>query len=655
MKLCPSCQHCYEDTDTTCTQAGHDTLVAGRPGTRFIAEKYRLDRLVARGGMGAVYAGTHTELERPVAIKLLLPDFNTDPKAFERFRREARAAARIKHPNIADVYDYGDSSEGEAYIVMELVEGQTLQERLKSVGQLPFTEAIKLSRQIADGMEAAHLSGVVHRDLKPSNIILARDHDGNICVKLIDFGIAKITEQITDNDSTLTATGTLVGTPRYMSPEQCLGKELDERSDIYSFGIILYEMLAGQAPFDATSAVAIAMQHLQEPPSPLEEHRQNVPPLLTNLILDTLSVEPSARPQSAVELKDRLSEVGNSLNEEQISDQGSQALPAEDVDELRTQVMPEEALSVAASDDDYATQVIEEESAKPQPLFDVEKAAIKQAVPLTPVVPAADADARPVSSPIADNSDETRVRQRRQPAYLYAVIAIAFVVGVVALWAVTRPSSTTTPDAGTTSAGAVVANSAKQPRLSEVPNNSASGQKIEAEGTDVVPASELNELGSEQMRAEIAGALNEWVAATNAGNVDRQMTFYNPTVEAFYRTRNVSRDAVRAEKERVFDQADRIEVQAGEPQIKFSDDGQTVTTRFRKRFVIEGPEDNRRGEVMQELRWIKTDAGWKIVSERDVQVLRNSNKATGRANNNSSKRPDKVVVRGVKKLFQVIR
>jgi serine/threonine protein kinase/ketosteroid isomerase-like protein len=664
MKLCPTCQHCYEDTDTVCTQAEHDSLVAGRPGTRLIADKYRLDALLARGGMGAVYSGTHTELDRPIAIKLLLPDFNTDPKAFERFRREARAAARIKHVNVADIYDYGDSPDGEAFIVMELVEGPTLQERIRQTRKLTISEAVNLSRQIAEGMEAAHLSGVVHRDLKPSNIILTCDHEGKICVKLIDFGIAKISQQLAADEATLTATGTLVGTPRYMSPEQCLGNELDERSDIYSFGVILYEMLAGQAPFDATSAVAIALKHLHEPPTPLEKHRQDVPPLLANLITDTLSVKPEGRPQTAAELKRRLAEVAESFKEDVAGDRVSQSPLVEEVDELSRPMMPQEEPSIVASEDEYATQIMEEK--KPEPLFGSGYTTIQQAVPLTPILPPADADVQPVSISTASNSnvyaqpvstsdvsntDETRVRPpRRQPGYIYAGIIIAFIIGAIALWSATRRTSPA-PEASTASTAAVLPSPTNQPRVSEVTN-----PPVEKQDADViVPATEVNESGTEQERAEIAGALNDWVAATNAGNVDRQMMYYGPTVEAFYRARNVSRDAVRAEKERVFDQADRIEVQAGEPQIKFSEDGQTASTRFRKRYVIEGPEENRRGEVMQELRWIKTDGGWKIISERDVQVLRNSNRASERRNNNSSNRPDKVVVKGFKKIFQVIR
>src|SRR3954465_15673360 len=152
MKLCPACNRCYEDTDAVCS-FDSSVLMPSRHGTRLIADKYRLDRLLGRGGMGAVYAGTHLDLDRPVAIKLLLPDFTADPDALERFRREARAAARLNHPNVADTYDYGVLPDGGAYIVMELIAGETLRERLDAAGQLPFGEAIQIARQVSNGVE----------------------------------------------------------------------------------------------------------------------------------------------------------------------------------------------------------------------------------------------------------------------------------------------------------------------------------------------------------------------------------------------------------------------------------------------------------------------------------------------------------------------
>ncbi len=671
MKICRACQHCYEDADIICEQEDHGALVAARSGMRLIADKYRLDRLVARGGMGAVYAGTHVELDRPIAVKLLLPNSQADPQAFERFRREARAAARIKHSNVADIYDYGALADDEAYIVMELVEGETLHERLKREGQLPFAEIVTISRQIADGMEAAHQSGVVHRDLKPSNIILNQNADGSVQVKIVDFGIAKISEQIGVDESTLTATGMLVGTPRYMSPEQCLGEVLDARSDIYSFGLIVYEMLAGQAPYDATSAVAIALKHIQEPPAPLEQYRQHVPALLADLVARALSADASQRPQTATELKQQLDEIEIPIpiDKPAVFDGVGHVLAQENVDQLRTQVMEIEGHSAEGRSgnalvDVYATAVIEapppekdatavspqtgkatvaktqspeKNNSAPEPFFDVKTGMIKQAVPLTLASISASDLAEPVQA--AKNiSDETIIRRHpRNPAFIYAGIAAAVIIGVIAVWAATQRASSQQSEVVTTSTVPAKANSVKE------------------EASSPTPSSDMDETATEQARAEISGALDDWIAATNAGDVNGQMAFYNPTVDAFYLARNVSHDAVRAEKQRLFEQAEKIQVQAGEPVIKLSQDGQTATTRFNKRYVIEGQQEKRQGEVVQELGWLKTDGGWKIVSERDVRVIQNPGKPSSARKANSSMWPHRVVIRGVKKLFHPLR
>jgi len=306
MKVCPVCQLCYEDTDVTCEHEGHDGLVTARLGTRLIADKYRLDRLLARGGMGAVYAGTHVELDRPVAIKLLLPNLNADTQAFERFRREARAAARVKHQNVADIYDYGVLADDEAYIVMELVDGETLHERLRREGRLPIAEIVMISSQVAEGLEAAHHSGIIHRDLKPSNIILNQDAGGGTRVKIIDFGIAKISEQINAEDSTLTATGMLVGTPRYMAPEQSAGEVVGSAADVYSLGVMLYFMLAGRPPFTSTSFKQLVRDHQETPAPPLAQFAPELPPQVCDLVMSALAKDPAERPATAVQYAELL-------------------------------------------------------------------------------------------------------------------------------------------------------------------------------------------------------------------------------------------------------------------------------------------------------------------------------------------------------------
>lgn len=230
----------------------HPPLVPSRQGSRLIAGKYRLDRLLGRNFMGTVYTGTQLEQKRPVLVKLLQPESLTDGQGLQHFRREAQVIAllnaRLRHPNVADTYDYGTLPEGGAYMVTELIEGYTLGHYMASSGpQLPVSAAVTVARQVADGVEAAHRVGIVHRDLKPSNIILVYDeNDDRLQVKVVDFGISKLMQMIPDHTAALQSTEALTDTTRYISPEQCAGQDLDARSDIYSLGCVLYEMLAGR-------------------------------------------------------------------------------------------------------------------------------------------------------------------------------------------------------------------------------------------------------------------------------------------------------------------------------------------------------------------------------------------------------------------------
>jgi predicted Ser/Thr protein kinase len=265
---------------------------------KVLDHRYRLDALIKSGGMGKVFRGTRLNLNDLVAIKVLHPEYTSDQQAIERFRREAQTAALLKHPNTVSVYDFGISEEGFCYIVMEFVEGVSLREVLKERGVLPLTEAVAVTNQIASALEEAHRMGVVHRDLKPDNIIVQQRADG-LKVKILDFGIAKIHNIANRN---LTQTGFVIGTPRYMSPEQCLGENLDGRADIYSLGIMLYEMLTGATPFNSPTTEALFAQHVSQQPVPLRSHNWSVSPNVEAVILKALQKKREARQQTAAQL-----------------------------------------------------------------------------------------------------------------------------------------------------------------------------------------------------------------------------------------------------------------------------------------------------------------------------------------------------------------
>src|SRR5438876_1523001 len=259
------------------------------------------------GGMGEVYRAKDTRLGRDVAIKTLPKDMSADPQRKQRFQREAKTISSLNHPNICTLHDIG-SQDGLDYLVMECVEGETLAKRLEK-GPLPLEQVLKLGAQIADALDKAHRTGVVHRDLKPANIMLTPSR-----AKLLDFGLAKpvaplaslATLTATKQESPVTEQGTIVGTFQYMSPEQIEGKELDGRSDIFSLGAVLYEMVTGQRAFQGKSQLSVASAILEKEPEPITNVKPMTPPALDHAIRRSLTKEVERRWQSAADLAGEL-------------------------------------------------------------------------------------------------------------------------------------------------------------------------------------------------------------------------------------------------------------------------------------------------------------------------------------------------------------
>ncbi|MEK6300516.1 MAG: protein kinase [Acidobacteriota bacterium] len=281
---------------------------ANKPGLlvgHTIEGKYRLDTRLGAGGMGTVYRATRLLIGDSVAVKLLHPEQVADSLAVERFRREAQAAARLKHQNAVTIYDFGVSDDGLVYLVMELVEGRSLREIIKQQGPLTPTAATEIFNQACAALDEAHRQNIIHRDVKPDNIMINTTPNG-LSVKVLDFGIAKLRDLAT-TASSLTQTGSVVGTPHYMSPEQCLGEELDHRSDIYSLGVVLYEALTGILPFNSPTSAAVVVQQVTQPPPPLRSINMSVSPSVEAVVLRALEKPRTARPQTAGEMAQELS------------------------------------------------------------------------------------------------------------------------------------------------------------------------------------------------------------------------------------------------------------------------------------------------------------------------------------------------------------
>lgn len=271
---------------------------------RMLAGRYEMGELIGRGGMAAVHIGYDTRLSRTVAIKLLRTDLAEDSTFHARFRREAQSAAALNHPAIVAVYDTGEESVTDAtgrtqvlpYIVMEYVEGHTVRELLKDGSAVPIDEAVEISVGVLGALEYAHNEGIVHRDIKPGNIMLTPTGR----VKVMDFGIARV---MADNAATVTAPNSVVGTAQYLSPEQARGESVDQRSDIYSMGCVLYELLTGRPPFQGESAISVAYQHVREVPTSPSEIASDVPDELDRVAMKALAKDRDLRYQDAGEFR----------------------------------------------------------------------------------------------------------------------------------------------------------------------------------------------------------------------------------------------------------------------------------------------------------------------------------------------------------------
>ncbi len=311
MASCPKCRARYADDRTVCEVDGEallpDSAVAQLDGELRegdLVGEYRIEKKIGEGGFGKVYAAVHPVIGKRAAIKVLNREYSSNTAVLSRFVSEARAVNQIRHRNIIDIFSFGALPSGLQYLVMELLEGETLDAYLTKHGHVAPSEALPILMRIAKAIDAAHAAGIAHRDLKPENVFLCFDDEGGVYPKLLDFGIAKLMGDTNVNHKT--RTGAAMGTPLYMSPEQCRGKGVDHRTDLYSFGVMVHEILTGKLPFDGDSMMDLMFKHAQEPPPAMSSVNPALPPTLDAPVLALLAKAPEARPANLGEAVDAL-------------------------------------------------------------------------------------------------------------------------------------------------------------------------------------------------------------------------------------------------------------------------------------------------------------------------------------------------------------
>jgi serine/threonine protein kinase len=291
--------------------------------------QFRIEERMGAGGMGAVYRGTQLSVDRAVAIKIIAPEIEQNAQHVQRFRREAEALAKLQHPNTVHLLDFGVTDEGRLYMVMELLSGTDLEVQLAQNGPIELAPALRIVRQISRSLSEAHALGVIHRDLKPSNVFLCHVEGGDSFVKVMDFGVAGFLRE-TEDRSVLTLKGTVLGTAAYMSPEQAQGYSVDPRADLYSLGVVLFEMITGRTPFQANSAVSLLIAHVSEDPPRLADLCPEIPECaaVQNLLDELLAKEPERRLSSATDLIERIDALLTDLGEMPMVPAGHSLTPA---------------------------------------------------------------------------------------------------------------------------------------------------------------------------------------------------------------------------------------------------------------------------------------------------------------------------------------
>ena len=705
---CPNCNQPLRDGALFCTRCGAKTVygedaadsveTAGRgeaatasePASdaatdslvgRVLDGKYEVVSPLGTGGMGAVYRARRVHIGDEVAVKILHQRLTGDEKLVERFRREARAAAQLHHPNVVTIHDYGEARgpEGFAYIVMELVRGESLRELLRREGRLEARRAVSLMRDVCAGVGAAHRRGIVHRDIKPDNIIVTpADEDRPAeSVKVVDFGIAKLRDMAAEN-STLTEAGTMVGTLFYMSPEQCKGEPLDSRADVYSLGAMLHEMLAGTPPFSAPSLTSLIFKHISEPPPPLPADPA-VPAALRAAVTRALAKNPDERPRDASEFAREIqaalaggAEVATPPMPVATLPGGATTRPSEPVFPATAspaQVTPTHPPQPSVSTREEVTVVAERGHHAPPPhqhhqpppgaypppaqrprkgyaaglvivllvglagltvvglLLYMNNGGGKTVVVNTRPAPTpranvnANANASPTPTPLPEPMQLAEVKLIGG-----SLVSAADLAGLTeAQLRLLR--NTVHARHGRTFQDAdlrqhFLSRPWYRPRPDYDEDKLTSNDRA---NSDLLKAFEENNgapprADEERVERDVKDAVEEWAEATRERDLDRHMSRYADLLETFYKRQNVAATLVRSERSRAFVRYDEMDVKIENVEVTPDPTGLRATVIFDKTWDFDSPDKNSKGSVRQQLTFIKAGGRWLINGERDLEV-----------------------------------
>lgn len=589
MRYCRACHRCFGDGVEFCLFDQTPTReVESLP--LVIEGKYRLEQLIAHGGMGSVYRATHLPLERAVAIKILRPEFLADSTARERFNREARAAARLKHPNIVAVYDSGHLPNGSAYLVMELIEGRSLREEMRAhaarLGQMRPERAAAILAQVCAGIEAAHRQGIIHRDLKPDNVMIEAlssfTSGENERVLVLDFGIAKLAfpENGEQTWKGLTDENTIVGTPKYISPEQCTGQPVDARSDVYSLGVLLYEMLTGHAPFAGENTSVVLLKHLQEPPAPLRRFVAGISPQLEQVVLRALAKQPQQRFSSAAEFAAALiAAVQSALS------RNAEILPdAEPEENTMTAPRP---VAVAIQPREYSFE----------------------------------------EQPTTETKAPTLLIERRPRRRLFASVTVALLAAVSLLaYFLYNDWQAKAGEASQVTAQVAGASSPTPDVLSKQASQASVKNPDGRTGEQSIPAVFIkNEAVEEAVQRELRTVYTDWASTAVRGEWAKHAGFYSDRVE-YFRDGALPRARIEARKRAIFGKLDSY-------WLKFSDSpkivlknfdgsqklGQEADLIFDRSWTLRRGRKQSSGRAQGSVTLRREAKGWRIVSEKQIK------------------------------------